>query len=198
MNNRVLLLIFLLLPLQMLAQNVQDPFEEALFRKLQMSKNQIAPYQLTEQEQIQLRQIDRSLITRVHVQPYGNTAAISQFGSFNDVMLLQQGTSLHAIIEQLNHSNAAHVEQKGSGNFSLHQSGNENYFLGNILGLQTQATFAQQGNGNYLNSHLKGNGLKHEIHQYGEANYLEQMGFQSVPLIIHQRGVGMNVRISGH
>jgi len=186
MNKLVLLLMFLLLPLYMLAQQ-QDPFEEALFQKLQMSKNQQASYELSGQDQMRMHQIDRSLITKLRNQNGGNTATVIQTGNDNRANVSQQGT---------NHQ--ADITMEGSHlNYDLSQTGDGNVVDETITGAKSAKEVRQFGQGNVLSSQLRGNGLKHEIHQQGKANTLVQTGFQSVPLIIRQRGVGMQVRING-
>lgn len=199
MNKLVAALILLFIPMITVAQSSQDPFEEALFEKLRMSKEQQESYQLTGNQKTMLDQIDASLMQRLVHQSGSNAAVINQEGNRNEAFLSQFGNRLDAVITQKNNGNIADVKMKGSElAYELLQEGNKNVTKSVTNGNNALSKVIQSGQGNYLNSKMQGNGLRHEIYQQGKGNYLEQSGLQSVPLIIHQQGRGMKVRIKSH
>ena len=77
------------------------------------------------------------------------------------------------------------------------QNGTGNLMNLGITGSQNVAEYQQQGSNNYLFDRVSGNGIHREISQFGNELGIYNQGMQSVPMIINQRGRGMNITITG-
>ena len=77
---------------------------------------------------------------------------------------------------------------------------------GNIMELEINASnaqgniYQQSGNYNYIADKISQNGVHHEIYQFGDGlgvqTYGENGGMQTTPMIINQRGEGMQLHIT--
>jgi hypothetical protein len=77
---------------------------------------------------------------------------------------------------------------------------------GNIMELEIYAddsrgnVYQQMGNSNFIADKISGNGVNHEIYQFGDhlgvQTYGENGGMQATPMIINQRGQGMQLHIT--
>jgi hypothetical protein len=152
--------------------------------------------------------------------PSGNSAVIFQEGDDNDATINQRGSGNQASITQLNgDENDATVVQEPGGGFpgennlavivqdgsfnetTIRQRGRDNVAGIKLDGSSNGITLEQTGKGNeYLldfegSLGTMGNSTTHQVSQIGSNNRLVQVGENSMPFNVRQRGDGMRMVI---
>ncbi len=151
----------------------------------------------------------------------GNSAVIFQDGNDNDATINQRGSGNQASITQLNgddndasveqgpgdgfpgKNNLAVIVQDGSFNeTTIRQGGRDNVAGIKLDGNSNGITLEQTGSGNEYLLDFTGSGLgsrggstTHQVSQIGSNNQLVQVGENSMPFNVRQRGDGMRMII---
>ena len=153
--------------------------------------------------------------------PSGNSAVIFQEGDDNDATINQQGSGNQASITQLNgddndasveqgpgdgfpgENNLAVIVQDGSYNqTTIRQRGRDNLAGIKLVGSNNGLMLEQTGKGNEYLLDFEGSNLgspgsseAHQVSQIGRNNRLVQVGENSMPFNVRQRGDGMRMII---
>lgn len=95
--------------------------------------------------------------------------------------------------------NYIQLQMNGSGNEAeaTQEEGTGNYMDLGIQGDDNVARYLQQGSNNYIMDRVIGSDIYREINQYGSQLGIYNLGRQSTPMIINQRGAGMKIIING-
>jgi len=151
----------------------------------------------------------------------GNSAVIFQDGNDNDATINQRGSGNQASITQLNgddndasveqgpgdgfpgENNLAVIVQDGSYNqTTIRQRGRDNLAGIKLVGNNNGLTLEQTGKGNEYLLDFEGSNLgnpgsseAHQVSQIGSNNRLVQVGENSMPFNVRQRGDGMRMII---
>lgn len=151
----------------------------------------------------------------------GNSAVVVQDGDNNDATVEQAGSGNQASITQLNgdendatvvqepgggspgENNLAVIVQDGSFNeTTIRQRGRDNVAGIKLVGNSNGITLEQTGSGNeylldFTGSNLgsMGTSTTHQVSQIGSNNQLVQVGENSMPFNVRQRGDGMRMVI---
>ena len=197
MHKHLALLALMLLPFIVPAQPSAEVLEAHLFQKLQKQQEIQKSFQWNGTDRLLTEATGSGAPGQMTQRSSGNRFTMNHSGSFNTIAVTQDMSNYRGKLTA-GSGNEARVHISGNRvDYRLLQVGRGNVTADEVSANRAAKTITQFGQGNVLESSTAGNDLKHEIHQTGEANYLKQQGFQSVPLIIQQKGKGMHVRING-